>query len=150
VSQVKQTEDAARTFGLRLVARNVRAANDIDAAFATFVQERAAALVIGAGALLLSRRAQIIGLAARDALPASYATREFTSDGGLMSYGNNVTDSFRRAGVYAARILKGAKPADLPVELSSKFELVLNLSTAKTLGLAIPRDYLLLADEVVE
>ena len=150
LSQVKQVEEAARTFGLKLVVRNARTANDIDMAFATFVQQHASALVAGAGALLNSRRAQIIGLAARHAIPAIYADREFTADGGLMSYGNSSTESFRRVGVYAARILKGAKPADLPVELSSKFELVINLNTAKTLGLTIPREFLLRADEVIE
>jgi putative tryptophan/tyrosine transport system substrate-binding protein len=149
-SQATHVEDAARTLGLTLVVRNARTANDIDMAFAELIENHVAALLVSAGALLVNRRAQIIGLAARHAIPASYATREFAAEGGLMSYGNDVNETFRRAGVYAARLLKGARPADLPVEFPTRFELVINLNTAKTLGLTIPREFLLLADEVIE
>jgi putative ABC transport system substrate-binding protein len=129
---------------------NVRTASDIDAAFATLVRERAGALVVGAGAFLLSRRDQIIALAARHAIPAIYGFREYAVDGGLISYGNDIPDAFRRAGVYTGRILKGDKPADLPVQQSTKVEFVVNLKTAKTLGLAFPLPLIGRADEVIE
>jgi putative ABC transport system substrate-binding protein len=127
-----------------------RAATDIDTAFATLVRERVGALLVGTGALLTNRRKQIITLAARHAVPAIYPFREFTADGGLISYGNNVPESFREAGVYAGRILKGDKPSDLPVILSTKFEFVLNLRTAKTMGIKIPPAVSARADEVIE
>src|SRR5207237_3133819 len=122
MAQVPAVQEAARILGLQLVVLQVHTATDIDTAFATLVRKRAGALVIGTGALLTNRRKQIIALAARHALPAIYPFREFAADGGLMSYGNNVPDSFRQAGVYAGRILKGDKPADLPVILPTKFE----------------------------
>ena len=134
-SQVSEVQAAARTLGLQLVVLNARTASDIDMAFASLVRERAGALVVGAGAFLLSRRDQIIALAARHAIPAIYGFREYSADGGLISYGNDIPDAFRRAGVYTGRILKGDKPADLPVERTTKFELVINLKTAKALGL---------------
>jgi putative ABC transport system substrate-binding protein len=139
-----------RNLGLQLVVLKVRTTGDIDTAFATLVRERAGALVVGTGALLTNRRKQIIALAARHALPTIYPFREFTADGGLISYGNNVPDSFRQAGVYAGRILKGDKPAELPVILPTKFELVINLNTAKALGLTVPSTLLARADDVVE
>ena len=149
-SQVSQVQAAARALGLQLVVLNARTPSDIDMAFASLVRERAGALVVGAGAFLLSRRDQIIALAARHAIPAIYGFREYSADGGLISYGNDIPDAFRRAGVYTGRILKGDKPADLPVERATKFELVINLKTAKALGLAVPNSMQLLADEVIE
>jgi putative tryptophan/tyrosine transport system substrate-binding protein len=150
VSRVSQVQAAARALGLQLVVLNVRTASDIDAAFASLVRERAGALVVGGGAFLLSRRDQIIALAARHAIPAIYGFREYAVGGGLISYGNDIPDAFRRAGVYTGRILKGDKPADLPVEQPTKFELVINLKTAKALGLAVPSSMQWLADEVIE
>ncbi len=150
VAQVPAMQEASRTLGLKLVVLLARTASDIDTAFATFVRERAGALVVGTGALLTNERKQIIALAARHALPTIYPFREFAADGGLISYGNNVPDTFRQGGIYAGRILKGDKPADLPVILSTKFEFVLNLKTAKALGLTIPPSMLTSADEVIE
>ena len=150
VSQVPAVQEVARTLGLQLVVLNARTASDIDMAFASLVRERAGALVVGAGAFLLSRRNQIIALAARHMIPAIYGFREYSADGGLMSYGNDIAGAFRRAGVYTARILKGDKPADLPVERTTKFELVINLKTAKALGLQVPLQVQQRADEMIE
>jgi putative ABC transport system substrate-binding protein len=149
-SRVSQVQAAARTLGLQLVVLNARTPSDIDMAFASLVRERAGALVVGAGAFLVSRRDQIIALAARHAIPAIYGFREYSADGGLISYGNDIPAAFRRAGVHTGRILKGDKPPDLPVEQATKFELVINLKTAKALGLAVPNSMQLLADEVIE
>jgi putative ABC transport system substrate-binding protein len=149
-SRVSRVQAAARAIGLQLVVLNVRTPSDIDTAFASLEQERAGALVVGSGAFLVSRRAQIIALAARHAIPAIYGFREYSADGGLISYGNDIPDAFRRAGVYAGRILRGDKPADLPVERATKFELVINFKTAKALGLAVPSSMQLFADEVIE
>jgi putative ABC transport system substrate-binding protein len=143
-------QEASRTLGLRLVVLLARTASDIDTAFAALVSERAGALVVGSGAMLTNRRQQIIALAAHHAVPTIYPFREFAVDGGLISYGNDVPDTFRRAGVYAGRILKGDKPANLPVELSTKFELVINRKTANVLGLDIPTKLVFTADEVVD
>ena len=150
MSQLGEVEKAARTLGLQLLVLKAGNASDIDTAFATLVRERASALLVAGGSLLTNRREQIIALAARHAIPAIYSTREFIVDGGLVSYGNSVTDAFHRAGVYAGRILKGDKPVDLPVEQSTKFELVINLKTAKALGLTVSTSMQLLADEVIE
>jgi len=150
VTRVPAVQEAARILGLQLVVQKVRTASDIDTAFATLVRKRAGALVVGTGALLTNRRKQIIELAVRHALPTIYPFREFAADGGLISYGNDVPDSFRQAGVYAGRILKGDKPANLPVILSTKFEFVLNLKTAKAMGLTIPQSLLGRADEVIQ
>jgi putative ABC transport system substrate-binding protein len=150
VAQVPAMQEASRALGLQLVIVLARSASDIDTAFAAVVSERAGALVVGTGAMLTNRRQQIIALAAHHALPTIYPFREFPVDGGLISYGNNVPDTFRRGGVYAGRILKGDKPTDLPVELSTTFELVINRKTAKALGLAIPPTLLALADNVIE
>ena len=148
--RLSEVQAAARTLRLQLVVLNARTASDIDMAFASLVRERASALVVGAGAFLVSRRDQIIALAARHAIPAIYGFREYSADGGLVSYGNDIPDAFRRAGVYTGRILKGDKPADLPIERTTKFELVINLKTAKALGLAVPRSLIAGADEVIQ
>jgi putative ABC transport system substrate-binding protein len=124
--------------------------HEIEPAFAKIVQVGAEALFVGPGPLFLNQRRRLIELAARHALPASYATRQYADAGGLMSYGTNQTDAYRAAGAYVGRILKGDTPAELPVILNSKFELVLNLSTAKRLGLAIPPTLLAITDEAIE
>src|SRR3954447_5452472 len=150
IAQVPAVQEAARKLGLQLIVFEARTATDIDSAFATFARDAAAGLVIGSGALLTSRRKQVIALAARHALPAIYPFREFAVDGGLISYGNSVPETFRQGGIYAGRILKGEKPADLPVVLSTKYEWVLNLKTAKELGLTVSPLLLTGADEVIE
>jgi putative ABC transport system substrate-binding protein len=147
---VPAVQEAARKLGLQLVVLKARTASDIDAAFATLVRERAAALVVGTGALLTNRRKQIVAQAALNSLPAIYPFREFATDGGLISYGNNVPDTFRQGGVYAGRVLHGDKPANLPVMLSTRFEMVLNLKTAKAMGIAFPPVVSAQADEVIE
>jgi putative tryptophan/tyrosine transport system substrate-binding protein len=124
--------------------------DEIDAAFASLVQKRADALLVITSVLFFNRRTQLVTLAARHAVPAIYWTRDFTEASGLMSYGSDVTDQLRQAGIYTGRILKGEKPADLPVMRATKFEFVINLQTAKTLGLSIPSGLLAIADEVIE
>ena len=141
---------AARVMGLQIQVLNASTSREIDAAFATFVRERPDAVFVGLDVFFISRRAQLVNLASRHALPATYHLREFAEAGGLMSYGTNIVDTFRQAGVYAGRILKGAKPADLPVVQSTKFELVINAWTARMLGLAVPPTLLSTADKVIE
>jgi putative ABC transport system substrate-binding protein len=149
-AQVPEMQEAARNLGLRLVVLGARTTGDIDTAFATLVREQAGALIVSAGGFLNSRRQQVIDLARRHAIPAIYSARECTVDGGLISYANSIVDSMRRVGVYAGRILRGEKPGDLPIERSTKFELVINLKTAKTLRLMVPTTLLVLADELIE
>jgi putative ABC transport system substrate-binding protein len=146
----KDMHAAAQTIGLQLIVADVSSDRDIEIAFATFVQRGTGALLVGSGPFFTSARDRVAALAARHALPAMYHQREIVAAGGLMSYGTSITDAYRQTGIYAARILKGEKPADLPVIQSTKFELVLNLKTAKTLGIEVPNKVLALADEVIE
>jgi ABC-type uncharacterized transport system substrate-binding protein len=141
---------AARNFGQQVLVLNANAPSDIDAAFATMQQQRANGLLVSGDPFLSSRRQQIVALATRDAIPAIYANSEFIAEGGLMSYGNDIPDAYRRAGIYVTQILRGALPADLPIDQATKFEFVINLKTAKRLGLNIPQTMLATADEVIE
>jgi len=146
----RDVQAAAKTIGQQLVVLDANGERDIDMAFATFVQRGADALLAGSGPFMTAQRKQLIELAARHTLPACYHAREVVMDGGLMSYGASVADAYRQVGTYAGRILKGEKPGDLPVMRSTKFEFVINLRTAKTLGLEIPPALLATADEVIE
>jgi putative tryptophan/tyrosine transport system substrate-binding protein len=147
---VNDVEAAARVLGLKIVLLKASSNSDIDAAFVSMRGERVGALLVGADPVFNSRRDQIVALAARGAIPAIYEQREFVAAGGLMSYGTSLTDSYRQMGSYAGRILKGEKPGDLPIVQSAKFELVVNLKAAKTLGLTVPQGLLNAADEVIE
>jgi putative ABC transport system substrate-binding protein len=146
----REIEAAARSIGLQIQSLNASTIREINAAFATFVRERPDAVFVGLDPFFNSRRIQLVQLAARYAIPASYPARDFAEAGGLMSYGADITDAWRQAGSYAGRILKGAKAADLPVVQSSKFELVFNVQTATMLGLTVPDKLLVAADEVIE
>jgi len=143
-------QTAASAIGRQIEIFTVSTNSGIDAAFATLVKEQADAFLVSPDALFVSRRVQLVTLAARHVLPALYHRREFAEAGGLMSYGSNLTEQFRQTGVYAGRILKGEKPAEMPVQLPTKFELVINLQTAKTFGITIPTTLLARADEVIE
>jgi putative ABC transport system substrate-binding protein len=149
-TQLQDVNSAARA--LRQQVHIVNAANEreLDAAFAAFTQLKAEALLVGSNAYFTSRRDQIVALAAQHAIPAVYDQREFAAAGGLMSYGTNLGDTYRLMGVYTARILKGEKPTDLPVQQPTKFELVINLKAAKALRLEVPPTLVARADEVIE
>ena len=147
---VREVGAAARTIGLQIQVLKASTIGEINAAFATFVRERPDALFVGQDPFFNSRRTQLVHLATRYAVPASYTARDFAEAGGLMSYGANIADAWRQAGSYAGHILKGAKSADLPVVQSSKFELVINHQTATMLGLTVPDKLLATADEVIE
>ena len=145
-----EIEAAACAMGQKIVTINARSEQEINAAFSTMVRSGAGALLVGAGPFLSSRRNQVIGLAALNAIPASYFDRGFVDAGGLISYGASQTDAYRRAGIYVSRILKGEKPGDLPVELPTQYELVINLKTAKALGLTVPPALIARADDVIQ
>ena len=147
---VRDVAAAARAMGLQIQVLNASTSREINAAFASLVRERPDALFVGGEPFLNSRRVQLVHLASRHAVPATYPLRDYAEVGGLMSYGPNIADAFRQVGVYTGRILKGAKPADLPVVQASKFELVINAETARMLGLEIPPTLLARADEVIE
>jgi putative ABC transport system substrate-binding protein len=148
--QVQDTQAAARALRAQLVVVNVSSESELESAFATLVRQRIDAVMVGDDPFLNGHAAQLAALAARHAIPAMYPLREFVVAGGLMSYGASITDAHREAGVYVGRILKGARPADLPVMQSTRFELVINRNTAKALGLTIPESLLATADEVIE
>jgi putative tryptophan/tyrosine transport system substrate-binding protein len=149
-STLRDVQSAARAMGLQIQVVNATTSHEINAAFATFVRERPDALFIGLDVFLNNRRAQLVNLASRYTLPATFSNRDFPEIGGLMSYGSDIKDAYRQVGVYVGRILKGAKPADLPVVQASKFELVINAETARMLGLTVPPSLLSVADEVIE
>src|SRR5262245_7032004 len=148
--QVRDVQAATLALGLKLLVLNASSESDIETAFANFAHERVDGVIVGSDPFFLSRRDQVVAVAARRAMPAIHYLREFAVAGGLMSYGASLTDAFRLVGVYAGRILKGGKPADLPVQQAVKFELVVNLKTAKALGLTVPPGLLVGADEVIE
>ena len=148
--QLQQIEEAARSIDQRITVANVSTDEELQAAFVAFTSQRVGALLVAADPYFDTRREQIVGLAARHHLPAIYQFREYAVAGGLLSYGVSITDAYRQYGVYTARILKGAKPADLPVLQPTKFETVINLKTAKALGITFPLSLLGRADEVIE
>ena len=149
-STLQEVQAGAQAMGLQIRILNAGTDREIDAAFAGFEHERPDALFVGSGTFFTGRRVQLTQWTAHHRMPASYAGREYVEAGGLMSYGSNTTDAYRQSGAYVGRILKGEKPADLPVVQSSKFELVINHQTARTLGLTVPPSLLARADEVIE
>jgi putative tryptophan/tyrosine transport system substrate-binding protein len=150
VANVREAETVARAIGKEVVIFNASTDAEIETAFAGIVQARSRALLVGADPFFNSRRGLIVALAARHAIPAIYEWREFAEAGGLISYGTSLVEAYRRQGIYTGRILKGENPNDLPVVQLSKFELIINLNTARALGLAIPPGVLAIADEVIE
>jgi putative tryptophan/tyrosine transport system substrate-binding protein len=146
----RAVQKAARVIGLQIEVLNASTIGEIDAAFAALARERADALFVSADAFFVSRRVQFVTLAARERIPAAYAQREFVEVGGLMGYGTHIADTFRQVGIYTGQILKGAKPADLPVVQPTRFEFVINLGTARQLGIEVPPPLLAIADEVIE
>lgn len=148
--EVADIEAAGRALGLKVIVLNAGTDAEIDAGFALIAQQQVPALLVNTDSFLSSRRDRITAAVARQAIPAVYSQREFLPAGGLMSYGTSIADGYRQAGVYVGRILKGAKPSELPVLLPTKFELVINLKTAKTLGIEIPPGLMTSADEVIE
>jgi len=149
-SILRDVEGARIAMGLQIRVINASTSREIDAAFASFVDERPDALFVAPDPLFFARRVQLANLSSRHAIPATFSTREIAEAGGLMSYGTNITDAYRQVGVYTGRILKGAKPADLPVLQTNKFELLINAQTARMLGLTLPPSLLARADEVIE
>ena len=149
-STLLQVQEAAPTLGLQIQILNASTIGEIDAAFATLARERPDALFVAGDAFFVSRAAQLVTLTARDRIPTAYPVRDVVAAGGLMSYGTDLADTFRQVGFYTGSILKGAKPADLPVLQTTKFEFVINRTTAKALGLTIPAGVLSIADEVIE
>jgi putative ABC transport system substrate-binding protein len=149
-TQLADVQAAAQALGLRVEVVNASNEQEIDRAFATLAEKRIGAVVVSSDPFYFTRRGQLIGLATRHAVPAVYPFRTYVADGGLMSYGTSITDAYREAGIYVGRVLKGEKPADLPVVQSTKFELVVNLKTAKALGLSFPSGLLSIVDEAIE
>jgi len=147
---LREVQAAARTLGLQTIVLYASTSREINAAFAALAGERSDALFVGGDGFLISRGVQFSNLAARDRIPASYPQRDVVAVGGLMSYGTDLAESFRQVGIYAGRILKGEKPADLPVVQSTKIKFVINLQTAELLGIDVPQTLLALADEVIE
>jgi putative ABC transport system substrate-binding protein len=146
----RELEKGSQALGQKVVVFKASNDREIDAAFTAIAEAKVSAMLVGGGEFLTSRRRQIVGSVALQKIPTIYVTRQHTEAGGLVSYGASVTDAYRRAGVYVARILKGEKPGDLPIELPTKYELVINLKTAKALGLTVPTTVLTAADDVIE
>jgi ABC-type uncharacterized transport system substrate-binding protein len=145
-----EIESAARSLGVRILRVNAASEREFDRAFATMLEQGVGALIVNADAFFYTRRDQLIELAARLAVPAIFELREYAMAGGLMSYGASIAEAYRKAGVYAGRILRGEAPGDLPIQQATRFEFVINLKTAKALGLTVPPAMLALADEVIE